>query len=50
MNYIYLIIGLLVGAAAGYSFFRYVLKKKYNRMIDNANKEANVIKEKKLLK
>ena len=41
--------GLLLGAAGGYAFFRYALKKKYLRMIDNANKEAEVIKEKKLL-
>ena len=41
------LIGLLVGAAAGYSFFRYLMKKKYLRMIDNANREAEVIKEKK---
>lgn len=46
---IMLIVGLLIGAGAGYSFFRYVLKKKYLRMIDNAQKEAEVIKEKKLL-
>ena len=44
-----LIIGLLIGAGAGYGFNRYLLKKKYLRMIDNANKEAEVIKEKKLL-
>ena len=49
MNIICLIIGLLLGAGAGYSFFRYVLKKKYLRMIDNAQREAEVIKEKKLL-
>lgn len=40
------LISLLIGAGVGYSFFRYVLKKKYLRMIDNANKEADVIKEK----
>lgn len=50
MNAIILfVIGLLLGAGAGYSFFRYVLKKKYLRMIDNASKEADVIKERKLL-
>lgn len=46
---ILLIVGIVIGAGAGYSFFRYVLKKKYLRMIENANKEADVIKEKKLL-
>ena len=46
---ILIVVSLLVGAGGGYAFFRYVLKKKYLRMIDNANKEAEVIKEKKLL-
>ena len=46
---IFFVIGLIIGGGAGYSFFRYALKKKYLRMIDNANKEADVIKEKKLL-
>lgn len=46
---ILLIVGIVIGTGAGYSFFRYVLKKKYLRMIENANKEADVIKEKKLL-
>ena len=36
---IFLVIGLIIGGGAGYSFFRYVLKKKYLRMIDTANKE-----------
>ncbi len=43
------LVGVALGAVGGYSFFRYVLKKKYKRMIDNATKEAEVIKEKKLL-
>lgn len=46
---IIIIVSLLIGAGAGYGFFRYVIKKKYNRMIDNATREAEVIKEKKLL-
>ena len=46
---ILIVVSLLVGAGGGYAFFRYVLKRKYLRMIDNANKEAEVIKEKKLL-
>lgn len=48
-NILLLIAGLLVGVACGYGFFRYVLKKKYNQLLDDAAKEANVIKEKKLL-
>ena len=41
--------GLLVGAVGGYTLFRYVLKKTYNRILDDANRESEVIKEKKLL-
>ena len=39
---------LIIGGFVGYLFFRYVLKGKYNEMIDAAEKEANVLKEKKL--
>ena len=49
MNIIIAIVALLIGCAAGYSVFRYVLKGKYNGMIEAASKEAEVIKEKKLL-
>ena len=42
-------IALVLGGVAGYSVFRYVIKGKYNAMIDSAQKEADVIKEKKLL-
>src|SRR3712207_1333819 len=42
-------IALIIGGVAGYSIFRYVITGKYNAMIDSANKEADVIKEKKLL-
>ena len=49
MNIIIAIVALLIGCAAGYSVFRYVLKGKYNGMIETASKEAEVIKEKKLL-
>ena len=41
--------GLVIGGAVGYSIFRYVIKGKYNQMMDAANKEAEVVKEKKLL-
>lgn len=42
-------IALIVGGLAGYSIFRYWLKGKYNDMVATADKEAEVIKEKKLL-
>lgn len=41
--------GLFIGGVAGYVLFRYILKNAYNRVLDEANKEADVIKEKKLL-
>ena len=40
---------LVAGSILGYVFFRYVLKKTYKKSIQDANKEAEVIKEKKLL-
>lgn len=40
---------LLLGGVGGYFIFRYVIKGKYNEMVIAAEKEANVIKEKKLL-
>ena len=40
---------LALGGVCGYLIFRYVLKGKYKEMVDTANKEAEVIKEKKLL-
>ena len=40
---------LIVGGICGYMIFRYVLKGKYNEMVEAAGKEAEVIKEKKLL-
>ena len=40
---------LIVGGICGYMVFRYVLKGKYNEMVEAASKEAEVIKEKKLL-
>lgn len=43
------LVALVIGGAAGYFIFRYVIKGKYNEMIEAANKEAEVIKEKKLL-
>ena len=43
------IAGLVVGCVIGYLIFRYVIKGKYNEMISNAEKAAEVLKEKKLL-
>ncbi len=43
------LVALVVGGVAGYYIFRYVIKGKYNQMVEAANKEADVIKEKKLL-
>ena len=40
---------LALGGVGGYLIFRYVIKGKYKEMIDTATKEAEVIKEKKLL-
>ncbi len=41
--------GLVLGGVAGYAIFRYLIKGEYNRMVAEANKEAEVVKEKKLL-
>ena len=43
------LVALILGGAAGFFIFRYVIKGKYNEMIDAASKEAEVVKEKKLL-
>lgn len=42
-------IALIAGCGIGYLIFRYVITGRYKQMINDANKEANVIKEKKLL-
>ena len=49
LTIIAIVVALILGVAVGYLVFRYVAKGKYNQMIDAANKEAEVIKEKKLL-
>ena len=43
------LVALILGGAAGFFIFRYVIKGKYNEMIEAANKEPEVVKEKKLL-
>ncbi len=42
-------VALVVGLGAGYVIFRYILKGKYNDLMEAASKDADVIKEKKLL-
>ena len=42
-------VALVVGVLAGYMIFRYVIKGKYNEMVAAASKEAEGVKEKKLL-
>ena len=49
ISIIAIVVALIVGVAVGYLIFRYVVKGKYNQMVEAANKEAEVIKEKKLL-
>ena len=34
------LVALVLGGAAGFFIFRYVIKVKYNEMIEAANKEA----------
>ena len=43
------VVALVLGGLLGYVVFRYVLKGKYTQMMEAANKEADVVKEKKLL-
>ena len=42
-------VALFVGGIAGYAVFRYVINGKYNQLIESAKRDADVIKEKKLL-
>ena len=42
-------VALIVGGICGYLIFRYVAKGKFNEMMETANKQAEVLKEKKLL-
>ena len=43
------LVSLIIGGVVGFFIFRYIIKGKYNEMIEAANKEAEVVKEKKLL-
>ena len=44
------VLALIIGGIAQYMIFRYGLKKKYNRILEDAAKEAEVMKKNKLLK
>ena len=44
-----LVAALVLGGVIGFLIFRYVLKREYNERLSAAEKEADVIKEKKLL-
>ena len=43
------LVALIIGGLGGYLLFRYVIKGKFNEMVEAAEKEAEVIKEKNLL-
>ncbi|MBQ8735805.1 MAG: DUF3552 domain-containing protein, partial [Bacteroidaceae bacterium] len=43
------LLALIVGGALGYTIFRYFLNKKYKSILDDAAKEAEVMKKNKLL-
>ena len=44
-----IVAALVLGGVCGFLIFRFVIKGKYNEMVNAAKKEAEVIKEKKLL-
>ena len=43
------VVALLIGGGIGYVIFRYVVTGKYKRVMEQADKDANVLKQKKLL-
>ncbi len=49
VSIIFLAVGLLVGVIVGFVLFRYLIKSKYNQMLEKAKKDAEVVKQKKLL-
>ncbi len=50
MEYVIIaVVALMLGGTVGYMLFRYILTGKYKEMMATAEKDANVIKEKKLL-
>ena len=42
-------VALIIGGIVGYAVFRYIINGKYNQLMDVAKRDADVIKEKKLL-
>ena len=49
INIVIGLVALIIGGLGGYFIFRYVITGKYNQMIDTTQKEAEVLKEKKML-
>ena len=49
MNIIIPLVGLLIGVSIGYGLFRYVINGMYKTRLEEAEHEAEVVKEKKLL-
>ncbi len=49
MTVIFVVVAFLVGGAIAYSFFKYGLKKRYDKILKEAENEAEVIKKNKLL-
>lgn len=49
LNIVVGLVALIIGGLGGYFIFRYVITGKYNQMVDAARKEAEVLKEKKML-
>ena len=49
LNIVIAVVALVLGGVAGYFIFRYVITGKYKEMVSAAEKEADVLKEKKLL-
>lgn len=49
MEYVWIVVALIIAGAIEFGALKYVLKSKYKRVLDEAAKEADVIKVKKLL-
>lgn len=49
MEYVWIVVALIIAGAIEFGALKYVLKSKYKCVLDEAAKEADVIKEKKLL-